>query len=167
MKKTKIEHRLENAFNAFFEDENLNENSALTFANETAILREDISVTDKWFLNFKKLFMFFPGILILHLATFGLVYFYNHLGINLWTIFWFVSGFLLTWFGLGEMREKKYLWIPTAVSAVGFLAAFLVKLLPFSYFETSFFVLPLMFIVGILTKNLIDKTKFATEVDND
>ncbi len=119
MRKTKIKQRIENVFNAFFDEKSDGEIS-LTYANKsspaTSISSENLTQrADKWIEIFKKAFLFLPGILILHLACVAAVSFYRDFGINFQMIFWFVSGVFMVWAGLGDLKNKKHLLLPLSV----------------------------------------------------
>lgn len=163
MKKTKIEQRIENAFDAFFDDENLSEPNALTFAGNQEIGQifsnpKKARTADKYFDWFKKLFAFLPGVLILHFAVFALLEF----GIfGIWGLFWIAAGVFMVWAGIGNLTDKKHFLLPLSVISVSFIFALPVTLLPVNLADIYVYfyicILPLLFITPILTKNYLDK----------
>ncbi len=157
MKKTKIE----NNFNAFFDAENFSE-KALIIARDSALLKGEktsrmIEKADEYFTLFKKMFLFLPGVLILHLATFAAVNFYQDIGLNLWMLFWFASGIFMTWAGIGDLRNKRHWLIPASVILSAAIIAGLGNWLSPDNSEYSFYLMPLLFIVPVLVRSLADQ----------
>ena len=161
MKKTKIDRRIENAFSAFFDNEN-NNGMNLVYANESAlapnILGENFTrKADKWIGIFKKAFLFLPGVLILHLACFATALFYKDFGINIWMLFWFASGIFMVWAGLGDLKNKKHLLLPLSVILSIAPFALLFSYLSVKPEEYSFYLFPIFFVIPILAKGRLDK----------
>jgi hypothetical protein len=165
MKKVKIDQRIENAFNAFFETENDKTLTALTYGGETALV-QDVSIetftqkADKWFGIFKKVFLFLPGTFLLFFATLSSVFFYDIFGVNLWMLFWLASGSFMIWAGLGDLKNKKHLLMPLSVFSITLVLAILLSFLPESlqpsgFFEYSIYLFPLALIAPILVKNYL------------
>ncbi len=165
MKKVKIDQRIENAFNAFFETENDKTLAAMTYGSETALVRDTPIETfsqkaDKVFDVFKKAFLFLPGTFVLFEATLTSVYFYNDFGMNLWFMFWFASGIFMVWAGLGDLKNKKHLLMPLSTISITLIFSFLLSFLPESlqpagFFEYSIYLFPLALIAPILVKNYL------------
>ena len=164
MKKTKIEQRIENAFNAFFETECSNNNSSIVIAENNALTPPLASEqfkqnTDKYFDYFKKIFSFVPGVLFLHLAAPAALEF----GFGLWLLFWLAAGIFMVWAGIGDLKNKKHFLLPLSVMATAIVFALPFGVLPahlinyYVYFYIG--VLPLLFIAPILTKGLIEKNE--------
>lgn len=162
MKKTKIEQRIENALDAFFDNENFTESNALMFAGDQKIEQpfsasQITQTADKYFNRFKKVCAFLPGVLILHFAAITLVEFV----FSVWELFWIAAGFFMVWAGIGDLKNKSYLLLPLSVFSVSLIFALPVALLPknladiYVYFYIC--ILPLLFITPILTKNYLDK----------
>lgn len=166
MKKTKIEQRMENAVNAFFETENRAGETALVYGNQTAILQNEANEefaekSDKRFDFFKKAVLFLPGTFVLFFATLASVFFYKDLGVNFWTLFWLASGGFMVWAGLGDLKNKKHLLLPLSVVSVALTLAIGFGFLPESvqpqmFFEHSIYFFPIALIVPFLVKSRIN-----------
>ncbi len=165
MKKVKIDQRIENAFNAFFETENDKTLTALSYGGKTALV-QNVSIetftqkADNWLGIFKKAFLFLPGTFVLFFATLSSVFFYDIFGVNLWMLFWLASGSFMVWAGLGDLKNKKHLLMPLSVFSMTFVFAILLSLLPESvqpsgFFEYSIYLFPLVLIAPILVKNIL------------
>ena len=160
MKKTKCKRQINKAFIAFFDDKN-SANSKLRFAgNSTLPEVEKISNLNKkadvYFAAFKKIFLFLPGVLILHLACVAAVSFYKDFGINFQMIFWFVSGILMVWAGIGDLKNRKHFLLPLSVILSILPFAILFNFLSPNAIEYSVYFFPLFFAVPILAKDWID-----------
>jgi hypothetical protein len=160
MKETKLKKRIENAFNAFFENELLQNTAIVTAENQSLISPAPVRFeknADKYFGYFKKLFAFAPGVLLLHLSVPATLMF----DFSLWSLFWFVAGMFMVWAGIGDLKEKKHLLLPLSVIVAGLIFAAPFEFLPASFasYYVYFYIgiLPLFFIAPILTKGLIDK----------
>ena len=170
MKKTKIEQRINNAVNAFFENdqENFDVNS-LSFAGDSALLKQDAAEHfnekgDILVKILKRAFVFFPGALYLFFGTFSILEF-EFLQHPLTILAVFLIGSFMTIFGIGDLKKPKHLAIPLSIVAVG-VAAFLI----FSVFgnakdilEYGIYFFPVALIVSFLAMSLADKTN---ELDN-
>jgi hypothetical protein len=120
MKKVKIEERLENAFNAFFETGGDKSENALVYANGTAFLRneEGTATSEKsefWVNLARQLLWFLPGAFLLYFATLSSVFFFPYQGLTLQMLFWFFAGGFLCLAGLGSLKKVKNLFIPLAI----------------------------------------------------
>ena len=162
MKEIKTKERFENAFNAFFADESNEPNAMATTAN-TAIISGAAPLkfsqkADKYYEIFKKLFLFFPGVLMLHLASISYAIFYDAIGVNFWMLFWFASGSFMTWAGIGDLKNKRHLLIALPIILLGLTVGFSQSFFSSNAFQFLFaMILPLSFIAPILTKSAIDK----------
>ena len=168
MKKTKLKHRIENAANAFFENdhENYVENN-LTFAGDSALLKQETAERfnekgDVLVKILKRTFLFLPGAFYLFfgmLSVFAFDFFWNPLSVL--TIF--LIGSFMTIFGIGNLKNPKHLAIPLSICAVG-IAAFAVFSLfgnLKSVFQYGIYFFPLALIAPFLAKSLVDKTDKA------
>lgn len=161
-KTTKFDERIENAFNAFFETENPEGQTNLAFVanNSLAEISHDETFSqkaDQWISSAKKILLFFPGVLSLHLITFSTVFFYRGMGLNSRMLFFFAAGIFMVWAGLGNLRSKKHLLLPLSVIASILPFAVLFSFLPQDAIEYSFYLFPIFFAVPLLVKSWLDK----------
>ena len=165
MKKVKIDQRIENAFNVFFDTENDKSLTALTYGGEPALM-QDVSIetftqkADNWLGICKKVFLFLPGTFVLFFATLSSVFFYDIFGINSWMLFWLAAGSFMIWAGLGDLKNKKHLLMPLSVFSITLVLAILLSVLPESlqssgFFEYSIYLFPLVLTAPILVKNIL------------
>lgn len=164
MNKTKLEERFEKAVNAFFESETLMEQNAIAVIENQELAQispaENLAQTaDKYFTLFKRIFAFLPGVLFLHLMMPGIFTF----GFNIWSLFFLVSGIFMVWAGLGDLKNKKHIWLPISTMLVGLIFSLPFYFLPpssFSYYVYFYIgILPLLFIAPILVKGWLEESK--------
>lgn len=162
MKKTKFEQRIKNALSAFFDDEPFEKHSTLIVVENRELTQpvfaEQLrSHADKNFGYFKKLFSFVPGVLFVHLAAPAAMEF----GFGVWALFFFLAGSFMIWAGIGNLKNKNHLLVPSAVILTALIFAAPFKFLPanLSGYYTYFYicVLPLLFIAAISAKGWVDK----------
>jgi hypothetical protein len=164
MKKTKIEQRIKNAVEAFFETDRENIEQGLSLASDSALLKEEAATRfnekgDRLIKILKRAFAFFPGVFYLFFGTFSILAFdllWNPLTITAV----FLIGSFLTIFGLGNLKNPKHLVIPLSIVAVALLAFSLFSFFGSlkSVFEYGIYLLPLALIAPFLVKSLVDKT---------
>ena len=165
MKKTKFKRRIENAVNAFFENdrENYVENK-LTLVGDSALLKQETAARhnekgDVLVRILKRAFVFFPGVLYLFFGAFNILAFdllWNPQSV----LVVFLIGSFMTIFGIGNLKNPKHLVIPLSICAVG-IAAFLVFSMfggLKSVFQYGIYFSPLALIAPFLAKSFVDKT---------
>lgn len=166
MKKIKIEERLENAVNAFFETNADKNAEALVFADGSAVLRnaESASFTEKaefWTNAARQVFLFLPGAFLLYLTTLASVFFYSDLGLTPQMLFLIPASGFFCWVGLGSLKNKKNLLVPSSI----FLGAALLGILfsffpnaaqPALYFNYSIYFFPPVLIISKLLQSRIE-----------
>ena len=187
MRKTKVEGKFERTFDSFFDKENHDENQALSFAGGTELLTieadDGFSGKDKLFLNvLKQIFLFLPGTFILYFVGFiGAIIFADIFIIQrplatlppsaLFQIILLGSlgllGTFMTWFGLGDIKNRKHLAIPASILLTGAILGVILKALgnvpglavklveEFNHY--FIYLLPLVLIISVLTKSWVDK----------
>lgn len=168
MKKIKIEEKIENSVNAFFETGEKSE-SSLAYAADSSLIQNNESVTftnkfDDSFSKFKKVLLFLPGVFLLYSTSLASVFFYKDLGFTFWMAFWFVLGSAMIWAGLGDIRNKKHFLMPASVAALSFALALAFSFLPESvqpsiFLNYSIYIFPFALIVPVLVKSLLDKAE--------
>lgn len=173
MKKTKIEQRVENAVNAFFDDESFAENK-LGFVNDSALLKQETHANfsekaDVCVKIIKQIFLFFPGTFVLFNLSLILAVFILSPPLNTFvlypgklTIALLVSAFM-TMFGLGNVKNAKHLIIPASIVLFAFVSGSLIALfggggMNFNFLDIyAMYLLPLALIVPILAKGWADR----------
>lgn len=186
MRKVKLDTKSEKSAGAFFDADNPDENSALSFVNNAqtfALEKENSFIGEhKTFINLlKQVFLFLPGTFLLFFMSFGAAIILMEIVVYrraLETLpddfpFQFALiglivflGILMTWFGLGDMKNRKHLAIPASLMVTGVIIGAVVKatakmsdladkmLDDFSYL---IYLLPLALIIPILAKSIVDR----------
>jgi peptidoglycan/LPS O-acetylase OafA/YrhL len=166
MKKTKIEQRIKNAANAFFENdrENFGEES-LSFANNSALLKQETAARfgekgDVLIKILRRTFIFLPGVFYLFFGTMSVFTFELIRENPLAALAAFLIGSFMTIFGIGNIKNPKHLMIPFSVIAVGISAFSLFSMFDKSkyIFEYGIYFFPLALIAPFFAKSLADKT---------
>ena len=181
MKKVKFKERIENARNAFFDDEDFDTNDFLSHRNQDKFLQsaESEKIAPKISsleTVLKQALLFFPGTFILYILSAGFTImfintFVNPSGITprfefIWLSLVFLAATLMTWIGLGDVRKQTHLVIPASIAGVGiFFGAFATILITFSNeFEMhklidnlAFYLFPLALIAPFLAKGWVDR----------
>lgn len=179
MKKTKIKQRLENAAHAFFTIEDSSEKNLISFANSSEVFQNEIPTNfskkvDTYFNIFKQVFLFFPGTFILFMISFAfsMIFTSNPYHATLppdrlvWVTFWFLSGIVMTWLGIGNMRKAKHFIIPGSIITVGIAVGLVSGILSAGFYEVQkivwndsypFYFFPLALIVPFLAKGWVDR----------
>lgn len=187
MKKVKIATESDKSFDTFLKNEHYNEAGALIFSNHSEILQfeGDEKSTEKHktlFILLKQIFLFLPGTFLLYLVGFVFALIFIDIFISqrpletlppsapfqiiLLVMFGFLGTFM-TWFGLGDLKNKKHLSIPASVFTTGAFLAVIFKatetifpavgklLEEFNHYY--FYLLPLILIIPVLTKSIVDR----------
>ena len=175
MKKTKLDERLENAMNAFFETPPDQSRFAMTYTGEAAITVNDRAFSekaDKYSGILRELLMFVPGTLFLFCGTTISVFFYGSVGRS-FSFDWIATYVLfvfLTYAGSGSIKNYKNLAVPGIVIAMSLAIALIPQLilgkeLADQYFWQSMYLFPAVLIAAKLVQSwLSDKerlTQFA------
>jgi hypothetical protein len=174
MKEVKLKERFENAFNAFFDNEKLNDDNSLIIPNYSAFYQTDENLSfwekHKTLINIlKQVFLFLPGVFVLFFMSVDFTGFVilrptsgaeHHL---------YLAGFvtlvsaIMTFLGLGSWRNTKHLFIPLSVVALslflGIIGSITHGVEGFGYFIDHYaaYFLPLAYILPILAKGLADQ----------
>jgi len=192
MRKVKLNTKSEKSTEAFFDDEISDKNDeALSLADSANILElekeKGFTGEHKSFLNIlKQIFIFLPGTFLLFFMSFGAAIIFMEIVVYrraLETLpddfpFQFaligsivLLGTFMTWFGLGDIKNRKHFAIPASLIVSGAITGAVVKaaanisdladrmLDDFSYL---IYLLPLALIIPILAKSIVDrKTEIA------
>ena len=168
MKKTKIQQRVKNAVNAFFDNEreDFGENG-LSFAADSALLKQETAARfdekgDVLVKILKRAFVFLPGALYLFFGTMS-VFSFEFLWNPFTVLAVFLIGSFMTIFGIGSLKNPKHLAIPLSIVAIGMLAFGIFSTLGnLRYvFDYGIYFFPLALIASFLAKSLVDKTDQA------
>lgn len=184
MSKVKLEAKSEKSADAFFEDEKLAANAALSFVNDAKTLEpeNDFAGKQKPFINLlKQVFLFLPGTFLLFFTSFGAAIIFMEIVVYRRTLetlpndfpfqFALISlvillGTLMTWFGFGDIKNRKHFAIPASLIVTGAMIGAVVKaaanvsdladkmLDDFSYIIYLF---PLALVIPILAKGIVDR----------
>lgn len=186
MRKAKPGTRSEKSADSFFKVEDFGENEALSFANDSKILeleKEKISPDEhNFFARFlKQAFIFLPGTFLLFFMSFGAAVIFLEILVfrrEIQTLpddfpFQFaligliiLAGTLMTWFGLGDLRNRKHFVIPASLMVTGAIIGAAVKIAAsfsgladkmLDDFNYLIYLLPLALIVPILAKGIVDR----------
>ena len=177
MKNIKLKERREIAVEPFFYDEKLSGNTALEFANNSAMFRveEGDSFVEKntTLINIlKQVFLFFPATFIFFHMFFAVTVLFitsTNNGYQPYQWRFFVAlccGVLAIWFGLGDIKKAKHLAIPFSVISITLSMALITCLSPalvqWMYTEANAFIFfPLVLITPFLVKGLVES--FASD----
>ena len=181
MKKIKFKQRVENARNAFFDDESSDANDFLSFGTEDADLQSE-KITDYAPKNIsletvlKQVFLFFPGTFVLYVLSMGftaafIIKLTKPLGMNpragfVWMALLFLAAALMTWLGLGDVRKPRHVVIPASIIGVGMCFGAIAGVLMsvsnqfYRFFLNdayAMYIFPLALIAPFLAKGWIDK----------
>lgn len=167
MKRTTIKDRTKKAIDTFFEDENSSEFSVSAISGSGELIQQSTleiieQRADKVWDLIKKIFIFAPGVLFLHLTVGSVLTFVHMIGFTPMMIFMLLAGSFMVWTGLGDLKNKKHLLLPLSVVSLSLLLG-----IPFTFLSPdliSYYIyfyicsLPLFFIAPILTKSYLDRT---------
>ena len=183
MKEVKLDERTEKTTNYFFEEESPIETSApLNFSNGAKMfeLKDETVSPDKYksyFDFFKQALLFFPGTFILFyvsLATAGVLTDLlknsdRHFIFEPQLIFVYLLGFLsvfFTWFGVGDLKNKKHFVIPGSIILSGAIIGAAVSLTDDIFwlsrkiivdFGYAIYLFPVGLIIPFLAKAWVDR----------
>jgi hypothetical protein len=193
MRKTKLDSKAEKSAAAFFEQENFDKIAALSSVSSTKVSepeKEDISTNKfkSFTSHLKQVFLFLPGTFLLFFVSFGAaiilieIVVYRRAFETLPDDFPFqlaligliaLLGTLMTWFGLGDIKNRNHFAIPTSLMVTGMLIGAIVKAIAslsnladrmLDDFNYLIYLLPLALIIPILAKGIVDrKTEEASK----
>ncbi|HQU93726.1 MAG TPA: hypothetical protein PLK77_15590 [Pyrinomonadaceae bacterium] len=164
MSKTKLDARLENALNAFFETEPEPNRFELAYCDQpTAIASTGATFSEKankWSGILRELLMFGPGTFALFYMTLAAAFFFPAIGLSFQGLFMLLSAAFLTYAGSGSLKSIKNLTVPLTVIVMA-LAVVSFSLLFFGrqdagiYFWYSIYLFPLVLIAAKLVQNWV------------
>lgn len=161
MSKTKIDDRIENALNAFFETEPDTNRFELAYSGNTtpAISSEPTFTekTDRWIGLARQILLYGPGTFALFYLTFAVVFFYPSMGISPQGLLMFLFAVFMSYAGSGSIKDLRNLAVPLSTIATA-LAVVFGSLLIFGrqdaslFFWHSIYLFPLVLIIGKLVQ---------------
>ena len=187
MRKIRTVIKSEKCNDSFFESKNPSENQNLGLVNSSEMLKtegvETFTEKPNPFLNLiKQVFLFLPGTFLLYLIGFiGTIIlvdsFFVQEPLEIFGIrsvplqillFGIIAlfGIFMTWFGLGDIKNKKHFAIPTSILVTGGILALISKILGDVFGFTGLFeamnyyfiyLFPLVLIVPVLVKGWVDR----------
>jgi hypothetical protein len=186
MRKVKSDTKSDKIPDALFGNQNLGENASLTSVNSVNISNseKENSFRDKHqsFVNIlKQVFIFLPGTFLLFFMSFGAAVIFMEIfvfGRTLETLpndfpFQFAligliafAGSLMTWFGLGDIKNRKHFAIPASIMVTGMITGAVVKVAAkisdladrmMDDFSYLIYLLPWALITPILAKSIVDR----------
>lgn len=186
MRKVKLDIKSENSAAATFDRKNPDEKEALIFAGSAKMseIKKDEGFADEHkplVSILKQLFLFLPGTFLLFFMSFGsaiiameIVLFRRPLETlpdDFPVQFALIAsiivlGTLMTWFGLGDIKNRKHFAIPASVMISGAIIGVVVKAAAslsdladrlLDNFSYLIYLLPLALIIPILAKDIVDR----------
>lgn len=184
MREPKFSDKSEKSFDQAFDSENCAVNSALGYAGGAQMkgAKADKSDKNKSFINaLKQIFLFLPGTFLLFYVSFAAAVIVMEIVVfrrpaetlpddyliqfALIGVIAF-SGTMMTWFGLGDIKNRKHLAIPISIAASGAIIGAIVKALAnfsdladkmLSEFSYVIYLFPIALMIPVLAKSLVDK----------
>ena len=193
MRKVKLDDKSGKAGDAFFDDENPVENEALSFADGAKMSKlktdRNFAGESEFLINaLKQLFLFLPGAFLLFFMSVAAAIIAMEIVVFRRPIaslpddypFQFaliglviLLGTFMTWFGLGNIKNKKHFAIPVSTTVTGATLGAIVKAAAsisdfadrmLEEFDFLIYLFPLALIVPVLAKSIVDwKAKDASE----
>ena len=185
MRKVKLDDKSGKSADAFFDDENPVENEALSCAGGaklSEIESEGSAGESKSFINvLKQIFLFLPGAFLLFFMSFAAAMIAVEIIVFSRPIaslpddyllqfaligFVIVLGTLMTWFGLGDIKNRKHFAIPASIIITGATTGAIVKAAAkisdfadrmLDNFDYLIFLFPLALIIPVLAKGIVDR----------
>ena len=186
MRKIKLDAKREKSAETFFDGEKSEANAALSRANGAKVLElekeKSFPGEHKFFVNLlKQVFIFLPGTFLLFFMSYGAAIIFMEIAVYRRPIemlpddfpFQFaligliiLLGTLMTWFGLGDIKNRKHFAIPASLIISGAIIGAVVKALSgisdiadkmLDNFSYLIYLLPLALIIPILAKSIVDR----------
>lgn len=160
MSKTKLDDRIENAVNAFFENAPEPSKYPMTYTGETALVGDEKPFTekaDKWQWLLREVLLFGPGCIAVFYITLIMVLFYPTMGIGIPGVLMYLFGAFLSYAGSGSLTKVKNLAVPASVTVLALAFAFISPLIldrevGHIFMWDSIFLFPLVLIVAKLVQ---------------
>lgn len=175
MKEIKLKERLENAFEAFFDNKVTNEKNSLQYAIPANIQTSSEQVffsekTQNIFNLLRQLFLFLPAAFLLFFVSIVLTAKFifplpeGVQRISFFGLMMLLGLILTTILGLGSLRNLKHFSIPLSIISLGVILGIIGTIFfdefGFGYFLHNYvpYFFPLAFITPVLAKNWLDNS---------
>lgn len=186
MRKVKHDDKAEKSADAFSGDENSRESEALNLTGGAKMSKletdKNYAGESKSFVNvLKQIFLFLPGAFLLFFMSFGAAVIFLEIVVfrrKIQTLpddyplqfaligALILSGALMTWFGLGDIKNRKHFAIPASIFVTGATLGAIVKAAAkisdfadrmLDDFGVLIYLFPLALIVPVLAKGIVDR----------
>ncbi len=164
MNKTKLDDRIENAVNAFFETPPDTSKFAMTYTcHDSALVADEISLgerADRWQFLIREVLLFGPGSILVFYITLILIYVYQTLAFAPYGFLMYLFAAFMAYAGSGSITKVKNLAVPASVTVLAFAFAFISPLfldreLDHIYMWDSIFLFPLVLVVAKLVQSFV------------
>lgn len=161
MSRIKLDDRIENAMNAFFETEPAHGSLAMRYAvhDELMVSAEPAfsEKASKWSGLLREIFLFGPGVFFLFYMTLVVIFFYPTLGLQFGGLFMLSAAAFMTYAGSGDLRHTKNIAVPATVVAVASAVAVIRSIFPVPehlspYFSWAIYSFPLALVAAKLVQ---------------
>jgi len=168
MSKIKLDERIENAMNAFYEPRSERGPMAMQYGvpDEIEIAPSPgFSVkSDKWSALLRELILFGPGTFCLYFTTLLILFFYPIGGFSFPGFFMVAATAFITYAGVGDLRQIKNLAVPATVIAGATLVSVVRSILPVPedltpYFSWAIYSFPFTLIAAKLVQMWLAEKK--------
>lgn len=143
MSKLKLDDRIENAMNAFFETEPAHGSLTMKYGVHDELLISPEAAfskkAGKWSALLRELVLFGPGTFFLYCITMILIFFYPTVGIPIPGLFMLASAAFMTLAGAGDIRNTKNLAVPATVIVVASAVSAIRSLFPVPEYLSPYF----------------------------
>lgn len=161
MNKTKLDDRIENAVNAFFETQPETGSLVVNYGvRDELIVSDEPAFTEKfgkWSTKMRELLLFGPGTLFLYILTLVLIFFYPTLGLPLPGLLMLAMTAFMTYAGAGDIRKVKNLAVPATVIVCAAAVSAIRSIFPVpeylsAYFSWAIYMFPVTLIAAKLVQ---------------
>lgn len=143
MSKLKLDERMENAVNAFFDPVSDKSELAVAFSGDTVLATPEMESpaekADRWSRVARDILLFGPGSFLLYYSTLATMFFYPEFGVSLPGLFLLASGAFLCYAGAGKITNTRNLVVPASIVALALIVAIAASLLPSDMRSDIFF----------------------------
>ncbi len=163
MDKLKLDERVENALNAFFNIPSTNDTQALVYKFEPHCLDvvEPPSFSeraDRLSNVARQAFLFLPGTILLYLATLAVIFFYPSNGFSFGGAFWLIAAAFLCQAGAGTLLNSRNLRIPLSIVVFSVSVSVVFDFFPADmksdlYFYYSMYFFPVVLVISNLLRD--------------